>query len=256
MLLTAEHRKRLEERGVDGVVDPLTKAKKLEDIQMPVVLKGDEDHVYDLEPLIDYFVLHVKASGKTTVKHPSPEQARSEGVRLCDIEALTGEGIDEENEERVKLVLSDFEADIAQFLLEGEGSPLPSLTEAQVNAEVAEQQRQAVMPGEEWKRKVVVLPEGAHAFLQRVETAYGANFKLEDGDALLAAIGGSDDKHQEVFVQLEQLLDDNAEINLISDYDHDRKTRAYILNPDADEVLRVQRREIAAQKLVSEWVGV
>jgi hypothetical protein len=254
MLLTAEHRKRLEERGVDGVVDPLTKAKKLEDIQMPVVLKGDEDHVYDLEPLIDYFVLHVKTSGKTTVKHPSPGQGRSEGVRLCDIEALTGEGIDEENEERVKLVLSDFEADIEQFLLEEAGAP-PSLTEMQVNAEVAEQQRQAVMPGEEWKRKAVVPPEGARAFLQRVETAYGANFKLEDADALLVAIGGSDDK-QEVFAQLEQLLDDNAEINLISDYDHDRKTRAYILNPDADEVLRVQRREIAAQKLVSEWVGV
>jgi hypothetical protein len=226
-------------------------------IQMPVVLKGDEDHVYDLEPLIDYFVLHLKASGKTTVKHPSPGQA-SEVVRLCDIVALTGEGIHEENEERVKLMLSDFEGDIAQFL-EEEASPPPSLTEAQVNAEVAEQQRQAVVPGEEWKRKAVVgelVPEGARAFLQRVETAYGVNFKLEDGDALLVAIGGRDDDKQEVFVQLEQRLDDNAEIHLISDYYHDRKTRAYILNPDADEVLRVQRREIAAQKLVSEWVGV
>ena len=56
MHLTSEHRKKLEEKeSLNGVgIDIISKAK-LNEITMPVILKGEEeeDHVYDLEPLID-----------------------------------------------------------------------------------------------------------------------------------------------------------------------------------------------------------
>jgi len=60
------------------------------------------------------------------VRHPALE---GQELALGDIEAVTGEGIKEGNEVRVKEVLADFEADIAQFLL-----AMPS--EAQVRLSV------------------------------------------------------------------------------------------------------------------------
>ena len=56
----------------------------------------------------------VKRHGRATVRHPALE---GQELALGDIEAVTGEGIEEGNEVRVKEVLADFEADIAQFLL-------------------------------------------------------------------------------------------------------------------------------------------
>ena len=58
MHLTAEQRQRLEEQSI--TVDLLSKMR-LDEMQMPVVLRGDADHVYDLEPLIDYFVAEVSS---------------------------------------------------------------------------------------------------------------------------------------------------------------------------------------------------
>ena len=60
------------------------------------------------------------------MRHPALE---GQELALGDIEAVTGEGIKEGNEVRVKEVLADFEADIAQFLL-----AMPS--EAQVRLSV------------------------------------------------------------------------------------------------------------------------
>ncbi len=68
----------------------------------------------------------VKRHGRATVRHPALE---GQELALGDIEAVTGEGIKEGNEVRVKEVLADFEADIAQFLL-----AMPS--EAQVRLSV------------------------------------------------------------------------------------------------------------------------
>ena len=104
MHLTSEHRKRLEEKeNLSGVgVDLLSKAK-LNEITMPVILKGEQEeaveHVYDLEPLIDYFVCQVRKHGKATVPHPSPSVKIE--LQVSDIEALTGDGINEDNETEV-----------------------------------------------------------------------------------------------------------------------------------------------------------
>jgi hypothetical protein len=99
MHLTTEHRKRLEEKeNLNGVgIDIISKAK-LNEITMPVILKGEEeeDHVYDLEPLIDYFVCQVRKHGKASIPHPSPSVKIE--LKISDIEALTGDGINEDNE--------------------------------------------------------------------------------------------------------------------------------------------------------------
>ena len=246
MILTAEHKQRIE-ANVDGVADLLTKAK-LDDIQMPVVLKGDESHVYDLEPLIDYFVFQMRENGASGVKHPGVE---GKELSLSDIEALTGEGIDEANDQRVKAVLADFEADAKEFLLRRER--IASFTEAQIE----EAASKTDPPGEEWKRCIVELMECDAAvchFLAHVRESYAINFRLGDAKALLEAIQlhqGDNDAASAVHEKLEQLLEGNVEMNLISDFNHDLKTRIYICNPDEAEVERVHRREIAAQSLIA-----
>jgi hypothetical protein len=42
-------------------MNDLPQAVQMDEMQMPVVLRGDADHVYDLEPLIDYFVAEVSS---------------------------------------------------------------------------------------------------------------------------------------------------------------------------------------------------
>jgi hypothetical protein len=119
-------------------------------------------------------------------------------------------------------------------------------------------------PGEAWKRKPVEgVCELVKTFLAHVKAGYQTNEKVGNARALADVIAKSlvgvenrageaevcDDKML-IWEHLERLLDDNVDINVISDYDHDRGERVYIANPDADEVVRVQRREIAAQELL------
>ena len=53
-----------------------------------------------------------------------------------------------------------------------------------------------------------------------------------------------------ILEQLETLFDNNMDINAISDFNHDERKREYILNPNNEEILRIQRREIAAENLL------
>lgn len=100
----------------------------------------------------------------------------------------------------------------------------------------------------------------ANEFLIYAKSNYDMNFKVGDSIALLKIITKSfsdenDDnikikKANIILEQLEALFDDNMDINAISDYNHDERKREYILNPDSDEVLRIQQREIAAENLL------
>ena len=54
-----------------------------------------------------------------------------------------------------------------------------------------------------------------------------------------------------MFADLEALVAENRDASVTSEYDHDAKERVYILNPDAAEVERVQRREVAVQLLLA-----
>lgn len=249
MHLTAEHRKRLE---AQEAVDPLTQAK-WEDIVMPVALKGEEG-VFDLEPLIDYIVFELQQQQQqqdatTKVRHPFKE---GKELVLADIEAVTGDGVSEKNEEHVKVVLEDFEADIQAFLCQKRAAR--EFTEAEVNK--AAEALLLEEADEGWKRKKE--PEvnaNVRAFLEHVETEYGANFEVGDAKALHESIqkhveGGDEHKAYAILDEIEQLLDGNAEVNVISDYNHDTKTRVYIFNPDEAKVKQVQKREMAVQKLL------
>jgi hypothetical protein len=243
MHLTAEHRQRLE---AQAVVDPLTQAR-LADIVMPVVLRGEEkeDRVFDLEPLIDYMVFEMQRAG--TVRHPCVE---GKVLTVEDIEAVTGEGVDEKNGEHVRLVLTDFQADIAGYLTRQRAG---AFTEAEVDAKAGE----IPCVTEEWKRKKrEAVKEDVDAFLGHVAMAYGANFEVGDAKSLhesiqaSSTVGGDEHKAYAVLDGIEELLDANVELNVISNYNHDTQTRVYILNPDAAMVERVQKREMAAQQLV------
>ena len=242
MLFTAEHRQKVE-ANVDGIADLLTKAK-LDEIQLPVILKGDENHVYDLEPLIDYFVFQMRESG--TVKHPALDGIE---LSISDIEALTGDGIDEANEQRVKAILEDFEADAKAFLSRKEG--IARFTEAQVD----EAAIKADAPGDEWKQRVIALDDkDLESFLEHVHKTYEANHRAGDQKAFLKnVIEGHNNKAEASVIldKIEQLLECNAKLNIISDFNHDLKIRMYILNPDEAEVIRIQKREIAAQMLIA-----
>ena len=231
------------------MVDPLTQAR-LGDIVMPVILRGEEkeDRVFDLEPLIDYMVFELQRQQKKTcavLRHPCVD---GQTLTLEDIEAVTGEGVDEKNEAHVKLVLADFQADMEGFF-----QKRVPLTEAEVNAKAGE----VVCVTEEWKRvskhsseEVAVVVD---AFLKHVQETYGANAEVGDAKSLhecIQAVVGDEHEAYRVMDAVEQLLDANVEVNVISDYNHDTQTRIYIFNPDAETVERVQKREMAAQRLL------
>jgi len=94
--------------------------------------------------------------------------------------------------------------------------------------------------------------------LTYVKNNFDVNFKVGDTEALLKVISDSFDKKEEeeeqnaelILEQLETLFDNNMDINAISDFNHDERKREYILNPNTEEILRIQRREIAAENLL------
>lgn len=216
---------------------------KLDEIDMPVRLRGDAEHVYDLEPLISYFVRHMQLRATASVPHPQKE---GEELGIGDIEPVEWEARPKDHEARVRAVLEDFEMDVCNFL--GHRGKVASFTNEQVDALAATLDP----PGAEWTRvKAEKLEETpVHAFLEHVKGKYGANFRVGDAQALRASMEGDVPEAEQVYQQLEELLEKNMEVNVISDYDHGLKARVYIFNPDPAEVVRVQRREIAAQQLL------
>lgn len=117
MHLTAELKQKLEAKEKEsGIGIDILSNSKLTDISVPVILKCERNKeeeekneeeelvvIYDLEPLIDYFVCHIRKSGNSNVPHPVSSIKTQ--INLSNIEAVTGDGINENNEQEVLLLL-------------------------------------------------------------------------------------------------------------------------------------------------------